>query len=356
METVDRSPQIDGRSAKQPEMFGYSELNEGSCRKQKHKGIQLQIQSQIWSLFLTLYRFGEATLLPAQPEDSPFATITVTSNGTLETIVRYQWPDPKPDTETPELDAETEVELEPVSRTDSVWGVIMVVLFFTVKPARVRKWFLWAVTTSVRTLTLNVFTAFKDCLCFTCTDWVRPLCVLACGVRQVANVRGEIDQSAESIPGQGKSVNKVVSWNRNSPWPDPVSFRLTVLSVCCYLSDDGRVVGGHDAVKGAWPWTVSLQLRMKHMCGGSLIGRDWVLTAAHCVYGWDRKSKTIFTCRRTPMFLHMLCYICYASRKLHINQMIIISFVKVFEKFLHFCLIYGLNIFTYEVIQTTVMF
>uniref|UniRef100_A0A671TS48 Transmembrane serine protease 15 n=1 Tax=Sparus aurata TaxID=8175 RepID=A0A671TS48_SPAAU len=52
------------------------------------------------------------------------------------------------------------------------------------------------------------------------------------------------------------------------------------LSTC-----DGRVVGGYDAAKGAWPWTVSLQLRRKHVCGGSMIGRDWVLTAAHCIYG-----------------------------------------------------------------------
>uniref|UniRef100_A0A671TTU3 Transmembrane serine protease 15 n=1 Tax=Sparus aurata TaxID=8175 RepID=A0A671TTU3_SPAAU len=52
-----------------------------------------------------------------------------------------------------------------------------------------------------------------------------------------------------------------------------------------FLSGDGRVVGGYDAAKGAWPWTVSLQLRRKHVCGGSMIGRDWVLTAAHCIYG-----------------------------------------------------------------------
>ncbi len=37
------------------------------------------------------------------------------------------------------LDADTEVELEPVRRPESL---IMVLLFFTVKPASVTKWFL----------------------------------------------------------------------------------------------------------------------------------------------------------------------------------------------------------------------
>ena len=57
-----------------------------------------------------------------------------------------------------------------------------------------------------------------------------------------------------------------------------------------------RIINGQNAVAGSWPWIISIRQLLSdgsfyHICGGSLIDIDLVLTAAHCLV--DQTINTI---------------------------------------------------------------
>ncbi|XP_062870655.1 coagulation factor XI-like isoform X2 [Trichomycterus rosablanca] len=44
-----------------------------------------------------------------------------------------------------------------------------------------------------------------------------------------------------------------------------------------------KIFGGVNTLPGKWPWQISLQRGGKHICGGSIIASQWIITAAHCL-------------------------------------------------------------------------
>jgi len=50
-----------------------------------------------------------------------------------------------------------------------------------------------------------------------------------------------------------------------------------------YAIPQTRIIGGTESTSQSYPWMVSLKSNGQHFCGASLIDKQWVMTAAHCV-------------------------------------------------------------------------
>ncbi|KAF5287776.1 hypothetical protein FQA39_LY15712 [Lamprigera yunnana] len=69
---------------------------------------------------------------------------------------------------------------------------------------------------------------------------------------------------------------------------------LFAVSVSCApKSFNSRIVGGHTATDGQFPYQVSIQYRGSHNCGGSILDSRTILTAAHCLADYNNDDLTV---------------------------------------------------------------
>jgi secreted trypsin-like serine protease len=59
--------------------------------------------------------------------------------------------------------------------------------------------------------------------------------------------------------------------------------KVTLFSAYPTFDNNGRIVGGSDDVIENIPWQISLQWNQQHICGGSILNVNTILSAAHCV-------------------------------------------------------------------------
>ncbi|XP_021948440.2 trypsin-1 isoform X1 [Folsomia candida] len=86
-----------------------------------------------------------------------------------------------------------------------------------------------------------------------------------------------------------------LSHQKDSP-AEFINLSTTTCGIGSQQQRSHRIIGGSDALGGEYPWTVSLQSKEgSHFCGGVILDRHHILTAAHCfifhLYG--RTTSTV---------------------------------------------------------------
>ncbi|XP_067910370.1 transmembrane protease serine 2-like [Heterodontus francisci] len=88
-----------------------------------------------------------------------------------------------------------------------------------------------------------------------------------------------------NLTKQGSKIQSVLSNSPRCSTKDTVSLKCIDCGKSFMTST--RIVGGMPALLGKWPWQVSLHYKSRHVCGGTIISQDWVMTASHCFFEED---------------------------------------------------------------------
>ncbi len=95
---------------------------------------------------------------------------------------------------------------------------------------------------------------------------------------------------------------------------------FSFFSDCGKQQSASRIIGGSASQIGQWPWQVSLHYSGSHVCGGSLVSPDFVVSAAHCfqrlVFTHSARGETKFfkTLNQLNQFLHKMMH-CFKMQK-----------------------------------------
>lgn len=67
-------------------------------------------------------------------------------------------------------------------------------------------------------------------------------------------------------------------------WQGPSLIKLLLsYSACGFAYERNPTLQDPEAMARRWPWMVSVQANGTHICAGTLIAFQWVLTVAHCL-------------------------------------------------------------------------
>lgn len=71
---------------------------------------------------------------------------------------------------------------------------------------------------------------------------------------------------------------------------------LFILLVIRETNSANFILRGQPASPGQFPYQVSLRLvnvNMRHLCGGAILNKHWIVTAAHCIRGYVPQDMKI---------------------------------------------------------------
>ncbi|XP_052472085.1 transmembrane protease serine 13-like [Carassius gibelio] len=88
-------------------------------------------------------------------------------------------------------------------------------------------------------------------------------------------------------PRSAKLIQGLVNVSSGCQGGKAVSLECTD---CGKPQSASRIIGGSASQLGQWPWQVSLHYSGSHVCGGTLVSPDFVVSAAHCFKGSMKNS------------------------------------------------------------------